>query len=107
MCRSNLALYISTNGFASSSQIGTDLALGPTNWTQFDYNDASSTLYSGTVSFRLYGWNATSTSGTNGLELDEIWISGNVAPVPEPTTVLSVLAGIGVLMGLRRKRRVA
>jgi hypothetical protein len=99
-----LGLYMSTDAFLNSTQVAT-LALSGTTWGVLDFTDAASTLYTGTLSFRLYGWDAVSAAG--GLEIDEIWVDGQITAVPEPSAIGSLILGIAGIAGWRRFRRVA
>lgn len=98
-----VARYYSTDGFATSTRIGNDLSITDTNvlaaaeTTDLNLNDLT-----GTVSFRFYGFNANSAGAD--LSLDEVWLQGNVATIPEPSAAL--LTSLGILLLLRRRKNV-
>jgi len=102
----SLALYVSTDGFANSTQLGSTLTLGltPTNQV-WNITDAAVNGFSGTVEFRFYFWGATASTGD--FEMDEVWAVGNVTPVPEPSALGSLIFGVASLAGWRRFRRLA
>jgi hypothetical protein len=57
------------------------------------------------VEFRLYAWNASTANGT--YSVDDFTYNGNVTPIPEPTTILSLYAGTLALGAWLRRRFVA
>lgn len=61
-----------------------------------------------TVTFRLYAWNtgAAGSANTNTLALGRIQgplLTGTVTEIPEPTSMVLVLAGLVALVGLRSR----
>ncbi len=60
--------------------------------------------------FRLTGWNATGSSGTFDIENRSslggkgIVVTGEVSPIPLPAGLPLLLAGLGLMFGLRKRR---
>lgn len=96
----SLALYMSNNGFTTSMQLGSDLSLASTDYFTFGYTDVSADTFSGTLEFRLFGWNAVSSSATGDLHFDEMWVQGTV--IPEPSTWVLVGLGLSALIARRK-----
>lgn len=110
-------LRASTDGFATSDLYlqTLDLSASPADTqTLFAGADISALgTVAGTVSFRLYGYDYTSTADFSGLGNDSGWliygtganprIDGNVVlATPEPGTALLIGGGL-LLLGLRRR----
>ncbi|MGJ3242965.1 MAG: PEP-CTERM sorting domain-containing protein [Opitutales bacterium] len=112
------AILTSVDGFNDSSAIATvsgvsgDTGGFDTDGSGFGTISLSGSQYQGisSISFRVYGWDATSGAGvTNFRDLsnDDITISGTVSvnPIPEPGTygLIAGLAGLGLLIYRRRR----
>ncbi len=95
---STVGLYQSDDGFATSTLLAT-LSLAGTVWGFLDFADTDPTLLTGTNTFRIYGSNSVVGGG---LELDEVWIGGQITAVPEPASAL--LGSLGLIALLRRRR---
>jgi hypothetical protein len=97
-----VAVFASSNGFQSSFQLGTTLDLADVFPVTSSFDDVSSTTFSGTLEFRIYGWAAAGT-GTGNWDVDEVWVNGVV--VPEPAGAALLLGGVGSVVVRRRRRR--
>ena len=99
-----VALFASTNGFASSFQIGGDLDIsGGTTWGTLNFDDGSAAAFTGALEFRIYSWGALGTAAGNW-DVDEVWVNGSVTAVPEPASAVLMLGGLALLAGRRRRQ---
>ena len=114
-------LYASTNGFASSELwLATfDLSGASADFqTQFLNTDISAVgTQTGTLTFRLFGYDYTSAADYSGLGNDSGWLIygtgsnvvlggsvGALSPIPEPATALLAMAGLIGLAVVGRAR---
>jgi len=59
----------------------------------------------GSVEFRLYGWDAIDSSGQRRMAIDNLQVFGSVSPVPEPSESAALMGVFGLaLLACRRKR---
>lgn len=96
----SIAAFFSTDGFVTSQQLGTNIAVTDTNVGVASLTGLGISGLDGPVNFRIYGFNAA--TGAGALEIDEVWSQGSLAPIPEPASAL--LGSLGVLALLRRRR---
>jgi hypothetical protein len=103
-------LRASTDAFASDDRwISTaDISSAPLDVGQPQANSLSSVLgtQSGTVTFRLYGYNSEVEDGSNGdwsgMQGYNVLVTGSV--IPEPTTMIMLaFAGLATIYRLRRR----
>lgn len=117
---SNLSIFASLNGFASpplaSEGLGTSttpVAASIGGGTQLQVNDVTFSLMApefqnltstSTVTFRIYGFdNAADANQIN--RIDDVRVVGDVAAIPEPSSVLLVLGSAAGMFFLRRQKR--
>jgi len=98
-----VSAYYSTNGFASSFQLGTNISVTTTDVGTLILNNLNLTGLTGDVDFRFYV--SSAGVGTGVFEVDEVWIQGAV--VPEPTAAMLLGSAGMMLWVLRRKRTLA
>ncbi len=104
---SSIEVFYSTDGFATESSVlaATDVGINGSIRDTTAVGDA----LTGTVLFRIYGYGATSSSGTFDLEKTKydgtygLAINGDVVAVPEPSS--AALLGLGGLALILRRRR--
>ncbi len=93
-----IGAYYSTDGFTTSNLLSsiavTDTNVGASSLTGLNID------LQGPVAFRFYG--SSAATGTLALEIDEVWLQGSVAAIPEPRAAL--LGSLGMLALLRRRR---
>jgi hypothetical protein len=115
----DVAFMTSIDGFSDGDEIETlsgrsavgtgDLDTDGTGFGgPFDLSAAQYQNLTGTVSFRLYGFNTGSGAGVTyirNLEGDDLVVNGTLvlASIPEPTS--AVLFGSALLLGCNRRRR--
>ena len=105
-----LDMRSSADGYAASLFSATLESGGYPNFQTYTANlDAIASLQNltGTTTFRLYG---TPAGGYSNFALDSLTLTGDVnplTPVPEPQTYALMLAGLGVLGAVARRRRQA
>jgi hypothetical protein len=108
-------LFYSTDGVnffqqgTASSVTGTDNAYAITNdlTKSFTGNPAFASPLTGTVTFQLRFADSNSSSASKRLFLDDIKLNGTVSAVPEPSIVLLVASGLGLLAWRQVRRRAA
>ena len=96
-----IAAFYSTDGFATSNQLGSNTSVTNTNTSAAILTDLGISGLDGIVDFRFYGFNAA--TGNAALEIDEVWMQGSFTTVPEPSA--AILSSLGVLALLRRRKR--
>jgi hypothetical protein len=98
-----LALYYSTDGFATQNQLGSDIAVTNTNVGSISLTALTPANLTGDIAFRFYAFNSTLASGL--IEIDEVWAGVSITPIPEPSAY-AALAGAGMIgFALYRRRR--
>ncbi|MGE9267769.1 MAG: PEP-CTERM sorting domain-containing protein [Verrucomicrobiales bacterium] len=103
---SNLSVFISTDGFATAPLAGNEIGTATTTSASTTTNTLLITdpiyqaVSDATLTFRIYGYDDSNRSGVYN-RLDNIRVNGTA--VPEPSSLLSVLAGLSVPL-LRRRR---
>ena len=95
---------VSVELFVGGVSQGVSSTFSPTNTTTtttaamnsntFDFADLTSIAATSTVTFRVYGWGGTGSSGN--LRVDDLTINGTVSAIPEPSTY-SAIFGAAVL----------
>lgn len=111
---SNVALMSSVAGFVAGQEIASANAANKTGGFDtdasgfggtIDITDADYQNLTGTVAFRLYGWNSTSGSGVTyirNLSGNDLIINGTIEAIPEPVALgFAALGGLGFLVGRR------
>lgn len=95
----SFALRSSVDSFGTS--IGAPTATG----TTITLTSSSYQGLSGPIEFRLYGWGASSSSGT--FSVNDFTFNGAVSAVPEPSTyaALAGMASLGMAFVRRRRAR--
>ncbi len=98
-----LTLFASTDGFTTSTQLGSASVLNNSTWALvslpgFDYAASLDTP----ITFRLYGTDGTGGSAISNWRIDDVDLG--VVAIPEPPTYAVMLVGV-VLMGARALRR--
>lgn len=113
----DIALLANVKGFDASSAIHTDSGVSADSW-DFTLNDLSSDAAfqncSGTIAFRLYGWDTNGTTGvtrirdlSEGLgDGDDLQIKGTVTAIPEPGTFFLIVGSSSIIL-FRRGRRIS
>ena len=95
-----IGAYYSTDGFVTSNQLGLSTVVIDTNVGAATLTNLGIASLQGAVEFRFYGSDAL--TGAGPLEIDEVWLQGSVAAIPEPAS--AVLGALGCLALLRRRR---
>ncbi|MEM7392672.1 MAG: PEP-CTERM sorting domain-containing protein, partial [Verrucomicrobiota bacterium] len=90
-------LRYSLDGFAAPLAGG---LLATTN--QAEFIALSNTGLTGSVEFRLYGFNAGNNTASDHWLLGGMTLRGDISPIPEPGTGVILLVGL-MLIGLVRK----
>ena len=98
-----LSLFASTDGFTTSTLLGTTAVANDSTWAlasiaSFSYTAAVDTP----ITFRLYGTDGTGGTSISNWRIDDAELG--VVAVPEPPTYAAMLVGV-VLMGARALRR--
>jgi trimeric autotransporter adhesin len=100
----NFAFRSSIDGF--SQDIGVLDPINVTTETAVNIDLSQFVNITTSISFRLYGFNATGAGGT--FSINEFTFNGSVnglSGVPEPATVLLICAGATGLVHIRRRRK--
>jgi hypothetical protein len=98
-------VYTSVGGFTAGSAASTPTlnAAGATTPTTFSLA-ASGFNNLSTITFRIYGWGASSTAGTLSANAFSI-TGGSTSAVPEPSTYMMLLGGaLMMILVVRRKQ---
>lgn len=95
-----IGAFYSTDGFVTSNQLGLSTVVTDTNVGAATLTNLGIAGLQGAVEFRFYGSDAL--TGAGPLEIDEVWLQGSVAAIPEPAS--AVLGALGFLALLRRRR---
>lgn len=112
----DIAILSSVNGFSDTQVVASltgirDVTGGfDTDSSGFiDPIDLTGGVYdglTGTVDFRLYSYNSTGTGPTELRTLggNDLIVNGTLVAVPEPSTGVLVMLGLGLLIHLRRRK---
>ena len=104
----SIEVFFSTDGFLTETSVLNDIDVGISGSTQNTIPIISN--LTGTIEFRIYGYGATSTSGTFDLEplrIDNTYgltLNGDISAIPEPSST-TLLISIGITLTCRRKRQ--
>lgn len=90
------------NGWDTGDQIGAEYSFTQVGaWETMSFDVSSLTGVASSTSFRIY-LGADGTGSANGVNVDNLILSGNLTAIPESSAAL--LGGLGVLLLLRRRR---
>ena len=96
---------------SSSDSYGTALASGSSNTTWALVSVSSLTSITGTatspLTFRIYGYGGTGSSGTANWRTDDISVTASVTAIPEPSTYAAIfgVAALGFAAWQRRRQQ--
>jgi len=102
----SLALRSSADAFGSDLGILTGLATGLTTGNSITISGLAG--ISSALTFRLYGFGATGTTGSGGFDtgsdLVNVQLNGTASAIPEPSTYAALLGGVALVAALLRRR---